>query len=223
MSPDDTIATRASLLNRLKDQSDQASWQEFFDIYWRLIYGVAMKAGLDDPEAQDVVQETVISVAKNVGEFRYDPKVCSFKTWMLRLTRWRILDRLRRREREAAGLGRRIHLDHDGNAAASHQAADRTSTLDRLPASTGIDLEKLWDEEWRKTTMEAALRAVRNRISPEQYQVFDLYALKGLPVAQVARLVGVSIPRVYLAKHRVAALLKAEVKRMESTPPGQGH
>jgi RNA polymerase sigma factor (sigma-70 family) len=223
MSPDDTIATRASLLNRLKDQSDQASWQEFFDIYWRLIYGVAMKAGLDDPEAQDVVQETVISVAKNVGEFRYDPKVCSFKTWMLRLTRWRILDRLRRREREAAGLGRRIHLDHDGNAAASHQAADRTSTLDRLPASTEIDLEKLWDEEWRKTTMEAALRAVRNRISPEQYQVFDLYALKGLPVAQVARLVGVSIPRVYLAKHRVAALLKAEVKRMESTPPGQGH
>jgi RNA polymerase sigma factor (sigma-70 family) len=223
MSPDDTIATRASLLNRLKDQSDQASWQEFFDIYWRLIYGVAMKAGLDDPEAQDVVQETVISVAKNVGEFRYDPKICSFKTWMLRLTRWRILDRLRRREREAAGLGRRIHLDHDGNAAASHQAADRTSTLDRLPASTEIDLEKLWDEEWRKTTMEAALRAVRNRISPEQYQVFDLYALKGLPVAQVARLVGVSIPRVYLAKHRVAALLKAEVKRMESTPPGQSH
>jgi RNA polymerase sigma-70 factor (ECF subfamily) len=222
MSPDDTIATRASLLNRLKDQSDQASWQEFFDLYWRLIYSVAVKAGLNDPEAQDVVQETVISVANNVGEFRYDPKVCSFKTWMLRLTRWRIVDRLRQREREAAGLGHRTHLGHDGCPAASDQATDGTSTLDRLPVPGGIDLEKLWDEEWQKTTMDAALKTVRSRISPEQYQVFDLYALKGLPVAQVARMVGVSIPRVYLAKPRVAALLKAEVKRMESTPPALG-
>ncbi len=222
MSPDDTIATRASLLNRLKDQSDQASWQEFFDLYWRLIYSVAIKAGLNDPEAQDVVQETVISVANNVGEFRYDPKVCSFKTWMLRLTRWRILDQLRRREREAASLGRRIHLGHDDSPAASDQAADRTSTLDRLPAPGGIDLDQLWNEEWQKTTMQVALATIRNRISPEQYQVFDLYALKGLPVAQVARMVGVSIPRVYLAKHRVAALLKTEVQRMESTPPALG-
>jgi RNA polymerase sigma factor (sigma-70 family) len=221
MSPDDTIATRASLLNRLKDQSDQSSWQEFFDIYWRLIYSVAVKAGLNDPEAQDVVQETVISVARNVGEFRYDPKVCSFKTWMLRLTRWRILDRLRQREREAAGLGHRIHVGHDGALATSEQTTDRTSTLDRLPAPGELDLEKIWNEEWQKTTMETALAAVRMQISPEHYQAFDLYALKRLPVAKVARLVGMSIPRVYLAKHRIAALLKAEVRRMESTPPGQ--
>ncbi len=222
MSPDDTIATRASLLNRLKDQSDQASWQEFFGLYWRLIYSVALKAGLNDPEAQDVVQETVISVARNVGEFSYDPKVCSFKTWMLRLTRWRILDRLRQREREAAGLGHRVHFGEDGNPAAADRTTDRTSTLDRLPAPGGIDLEKLWDEEWQKTTMHAALATVRNRISPEQYQLFDLYALKGLPVTQVARMVGVSIPRVYVAKHRVAALLKAEVQRLESSPPALG-
>src|SRR6266487_4319585 len=55
--------------------------QRFFDIYWRLIYGVALRAGLTDAEAQDVVQETVISVAKHLPGFRYDPKVCSFKTW----------------------------------------------------------------------------------------------------------------------------------------------
>ena len=63
MNPEATIATRASLLVRLKDREDQASWQEFFDTYWRLIYSVATKAGLNDAEAQDVVQETVISVA----------------------------------------------------------------------------------------------------------------------------------------------------------------
>src|SRR5579862_1370458 len=31
-----SLATRASLLGRLKDLDDQASWQEFLDTYWRL-------------------------------------------------------------------------------------------------------------------------------------------------------------------------------------------
>jgi hypothetical protein len=67
MAADDTIATRASLLDRLKDHADDASWQEFFDTYWRLIYSVARRAGLNDAEAQEVVQETVISVARRLG------------------------------------------------------------------------------------------------------------------------------------------------------------
>src|SRR5437764_5754537 len=53
------LATRRSLVERLPDLADRAKWQEFFDTYWRLIYGVARKAGLNDAEAQDVVQETI--------------------------------------------------------------------------------------------------------------------------------------------------------------------
>ncbi len=98
---DDSIATRESLLWRLKNTADEVDWREFFDIYWNLIYRVARKAGLSDAEAQDVVQETVISVAQRIEGFVYDPQVCSFKTWMLRLTRWRISDRLEARQREA--------------------------------------------------------------------------------------------------------------------------
>src|SRR5262245_18976963 len=94
---DASLATRASLLKRLRDVKDQASWQRFFDTYWRLIHGLALKAGLTETEAQDVVQETVIAVAKHLPGFRYDPKVCSFKTWLLQLTRWRIIVQLRKR------------------------------------------------------------------------------------------------------------------------------
>ena len=72
--------TRASLLSRLKDRDDHVGWQEFFDTYWKLIYGVALKAGLNDSEAQDVVQETVIYVAKKLPDFRYDPEKGSFKS-----------------------------------------------------------------------------------------------------------------------------------------------
>ena len=76
----DPIPTRHSLLNRLKDWDDQTSWQEFFDTYWRLIYSVAIKAGLSDAEAQEVVQETVIGVARKISEFKADPAHGSFST-----------------------------------------------------------------------------------------------------------------------------------------------
>ena len=54
------MAAFSTLLSRLKNADDHAGWQEFFDTYWKLIYGVARKAGLNDAEAQDAVQETVI-------------------------------------------------------------------------------------------------------------------------------------------------------------------
>ncbi|MBI4661895.1 MAG: sigma-70 family RNA polymerase sigma factor, partial [Verrucomicrobia bacterium] len=41
MKSDDTIPTRLSLIERLKNWDDQTSWQDFFNTYWRLIYGVA--------------------------------------------------------------------------------------------------------------------------------------------------------------------------------------
>ena len=97
MDPDEFIPTRASLLGRLKDWEDQTSWREFFDTYWRLIYGVARKAGLTDSEGQDVVQETMIAVAKKMPGFTYAPKVDSFKGWLLTVTQWKIADQFRKR------------------------------------------------------------------------------------------------------------------------------
>ena len=82
-----SLQTRWSLIGRLKDWGDQQSWQEFFDAYWKLIYSIALKAGLSDAEAQDVVQETVLSVAKKMPEFKCDPAAGSFKSWLLTLTR----------------------------------------------------------------------------------------------------------------------------------------
>src|SRR5437667_12874824 len=102
--PFDSIPTRQSLLNRLKDWGDQASWQDFFDTYWQLIYNVAIKAGLSDTEAQEVVQETVIAVAKKIPEFKADPARGSFSAWLMRLTRWRIADQFRKRAGQTSRL-----------------------------------------------------------------------------------------------------------------------
>src|SRR6267143_3775577 len=93
------IPTRATLLQRLKDWQDRSSWQEFFDTYWKLIYGVARKAGMTVDEAQDVVQGTMVSGARQMPTFKYDPALGSFKGWLLNMTRWRITDQLRKRGR----------------------------------------------------------------------------------------------------------------------------
>src|SRR6266404_6988744 len=77
------IPTRQSLLSRLRDWNDQESWKVFFDTYWKLIYNAARRAGLSEAEAQDVVQDTVISVSKSMPNFKYHEDQGSFKSWLL--------------------------------------------------------------------------------------------------------------------------------------------
>jgi DNA-directed RNA polymerase specialized sigma24 family protein len=101
LSPEDSVPTRQSLLVRLKHWDDTTSWREFFETYWELIYNVARKAGLNDAEAQDVVQDTVVRVAHNIGKFKTDPRCGSFKSWLLGQARWRIGDQFRTRKRDA--------------------------------------------------------------------------------------------------------------------------
>jgi DNA-directed RNA polymerase specialized sigma24 family protein len=93
------LGTRRSLIERLADWGDQVRWQEFFDTYSKLIYSAARRSGLTDSEAQEVVHETVITVAKSIDKSKYDPAIGSFKAWLLQITRWRIADQFRKRER----------------------------------------------------------------------------------------------------------------------------
>ena len=90
-----SLETRPSLLKRLQSGDDSPSWQEFYRIYGGLIRSFGTKAGLTPEEAEDVVQETAIGVARGLPQFAYDPKVCRFKTWVLKLTCWRIQNQLR--------------------------------------------------------------------------------------------------------------------------------
>ena len=141
---DDSYPTRSSLLHRVKDTADQQSWQEFNDVYGKLILGFALKAGLTEEEAKDVVQETLIAAAKNLPEFRYDPKACSFKTWLLNLSNWRVKDQLRKRQAPAAP-------QPAGRARGDEADGTRTATIERVADPAGDPLEAIWDKEWHAT------------------------------------------------------------------------
>jgi RNA polymerase sigma factor (sigma-70 family) len=197
--------TRKSLIERLNNWEDQRTWNEFYQTYWRLIYSVGTKSGLTREEAFDVVQETVIAIARQVQRGQYDPRAGSFKAWLLQMTRWRILDQFRARKRQPS-------LADQGNAFTEDNTPH---ILDRLAAEKDNQLEKLWDKEWRENIFAAALEKVKARVSPRQYQIFDCYVLKGWGVTKTAETLGINAAQVYLAKHRVGNLVKKEVKAME--------
>ncbi len=196
------IATRRSLVDRLANWDDQRRWQEFFDTYWKLIYSAARKSGLADAEAQEVVQETVITVAKNIDRLKYDPAIGSFKGWLLQITRWRISDQFRKREPEGV---KRPNLQDDSC----------TATIDRVPDSRIVDLDAVWETGWKENLLEAAIARVKRKIDPKQFQIFDCYVRKEWSAQKVAERLRVSVGQVYLARHRVAALLKKEIKTLE--------
>ena len=204
----DSLPTHWTLIHRLRDWDDQESWREFFETYWRLIYGAALKAALTETEAQEVVQETVITVAKSLKQFEADPARGSFKGWLLHTTRWKIADQFRKRA--GMPLERRPPGDRG-----SDTRERQTSTEDRIPDPNGLVLEAVWDTEWAETVKSAALQRVKGKVDPLEYQIFDLCVLRGNPVGTVAAKLGVKMWKVYFAQRRVERLLQKEVRRLE--------
>src|SRR5712691_9208404 len=125
-----SLETRPSLLQRLKSSDDPESWHEFYRIYGGLIRFFAEKAGLTADEAEEVVQETAIGVARGLPEFVYDPKVCRFKTWLLNLVRWHIQDQLRKREKGGHSAGPPDLAESSPRGA---EDTARTATIERIP------------------------------------------------------------------------------------------
>jgi RNA polymerase sigma factor (sigma-70 family) len=208
-----SIQTRPSLLNRLKQGDDTESWQEFYRIYGKLVRDFAIKAGLTDTEADEVVQETAIAMSRHLPEYRYDPKLCRFKTWLLNQASWRIKDQLKKRKKDP-NWNRRPNAAN--NPAPATDDTDRTATIHRVPDAATSALDALFETEWRKNLFAAALERVRQTISLRQFQIFDLVVLKEWPAAEVARSLGVTLANVYVTRHRVSAAIARETKRLES-------
>lgn len=202
-NPNDLLQTRQSLLSRLKNYDDHESWHDFFNTYWKLIYAFALRSGLPDAEAQEVVQETIISVSKHMPDFKYDRAKGSFKSWLLRLTSWRIADQRRKYKREVAVME---PLEQGGQG---------TPWIARVPDPVTPG-ERIWEEEWEKNLTDAALQWLKTKVKARQYQIFDFYVLKGWPVRKVTATLGVSIGQVYLVRHRLTALLKKQIRALEN-------
>lgn len=198
--PRESIPTRASLLCRLKDWDDHKSWRDFYDAYWRLIYGVAIKSGLSEAEAADALQETVIEIARRMKAFKYDPALGSFKGWLLQQTRWQIGNQFRKRQRGAVPC-----TDETG----------KTRLMEKIPDPAGAELaDSVWDDEWENNLIAVAIERIKEQVPPRQFQIYQLYVQKEWPVRKVSKTLGVSATLVYVTKHRMAALIKKEIRHL---------
>jgi RNA polymerase sigma-70 factor, ECF subfamily len=200
---DSFLPTRSSLLSRLKNASDAAGWQYFVDHYGRLIFQVCLRSGLTRQEAEDVVQDTVAAVAKQMPRFQYDRSKGSFKGWLARVTRNHIADFLERKTREAK---RRVELPE--------ARADGEAAKDEIAAGGSESMDELWESEWRQHLMTRALKCVQQQLPARSVQIFQMSALDGWSTEKIAAALCLSRPQVYLARHRAARIVKREIERL---------
>jgi len=102
---------------------------------------------LRSEEAFDVVQETILSIAKQSKKNMYDPDKGSFKSWLMNMTKWRINDQFRKRKKDTAM-----------NIGEWDSESDSTSPIEQMEDPHSDTLERLWDVEWKKNLADAALK-----------------------------------------------------------------
>jgi RNA polymerase sigma-70 factor (ECF subfamily) len=206
-------------LDRLKEPGNDAGWEEFHRTYHGLLVGVARRAGLNEDEAEEAVQDTLIAVARKMPEFRYRPGKDSFKGWLLQIVRWKITDQFRKRGAEAE---KRLTVEDRSpggrSEAVSSDAgkAQRVATLAEI-TDPALNLDVIWDAEWQRHLLARALARVKRQVKPEHYAIYHLHVIEERPVAEVRHTLAVSVAQVYLAKHRVGAALKKELQRLKRT------
>ena len=195
--PDQIYATRSTLLVRLKDLDNQQAWQEFFDVYWTLLFNFARRAGLNESDAEEVVMDTVETVARKIEDFEYNRQTGRFKSWLLTIVRFKLGDRFRKKKRQA----------EKGEVASLDEIAEG-----QVMDADAPELEKIWDAEWQKRMIDMALERVKQLVGHKQYQIFHCYVIQEQAAEDVAEFLEVSKAQVYVAKNRVGKLFEAELK-----------
>lgn len=191
----DPPTTRASLLIRVRDASDAQAWTEFVELYAPLVYGFARRHGLQDADAADLTQEVLRSVAGAVKRLDYDPQRGTFRAWLYTITRNKLNTFLTRRRREARGTG----------------DTAMQGLLENQPAQEE-DAAARWQQDYEQRIFAWAAHSVRAESEESTWQAFWLTALEGRPAVEVAAELGMTVGAVYVAKSRVLARLKAQVR-----------
>lgn len=201
---DELLQIRRNLVERLSHSGDQTGWQRLFDEHWRAVYHAARQCCLSDSEGEEVVCETILEAGRSVEASRFNPEVCSFKSWLMQLTRWQIASRLRNSGRP-------------GPSPPEPGAKSRGDT-DFLFASVtkNLPFETIWEEAWQKNLKHLALERVKQQVPQRDYQIYCLRVLKEKRTREVAQLTGASSVKVYLVHHRLANLVKKELSSLRT-------
>lgn len=189
--------TRASLLLKLRDPQDHEAWLEFVSLYEPVIYRLLRKIGLRDADAQDMLQELLLAVSRNIARWDLDREQGSFRGWLRRVTRNLVVSWIRRQQRQV-----------------TTSSIDLDSLLDSLPVANGPETEE-FDQELRRALFHLASAQVQTEVQPQTWQAFWGVAVSGASVTETAVNLGMTAGAVRVAKCRVVARLRDVVAEME--------
>jgi RNA polymerase sigma factor (sigma-70 family) len=205
MSADPGSMTRLSLLERLQaSPADQAAWEEFVNRYGRKVYTWCRRWGLQECDAQDVTQDVLVALARQMATFVYD-EAGSFRAWL----------------KTVAHRSWVKFLDHRRRAGVACGSEAIREFLDALPV--GEDWVRLVEAESDWALLDRAMARVRRRVQANTWEAFRLLALEGLSGADVAGRLGMTVGAVFMARSNVQKLMKEEVHRLqtpEASPAG---
>jgi RNA polymerase sigma-70 factor (ECF subfamily) len=102
--------TRTSLLRRVRNPNDAASWAEFVAIYEPLLLSYIRKRGLNDHDAQDVVQTVFITLLRKLPKFELDHSRGRFRTWLWQVAFKAVVDHARAKMRVQTAESKRLKL-----------------------------------------------------------------------------------------------------------------
>ena len=195
----DSVRTRPSLLARIKNTGDRQAWAEFVDIYAPLIYGFALKHGLQDADAADLTQEVLGAVARSAARLDYDPRKGTFRGWLFRVVRNELADFGTARKRNRPGSG----------------DTDVKRWLEEQPAPSADEVAA-WEHEYERRLFALACDQVRRDFQESTWQAFWLTAIQGKSGKDVAGVLGISTAAVYLAKRRVMERLREQIDYLKA-------
>ena len=192
--------TRLSLVVRLKDARDHAAWTEFVAIYEPLILRMLGRNGLQESDALDVSQQVLAAVAKDVERWRPDGREASFRRWLFRIAKNRVIMFLDKQRKP-------------GVAAALTGDSNVQRALDAEP-DRAESLSAVFEREYRQQLLRQAADEIRAEFRDSTWQAFWQSSIDGRAISEVADELGMSTGNVYVARSRVVARLRIRVSEI---------
>lgn len=195
--------TRNSLILRLPDQRDIEAWDQFVAIYDPLIYRLARSKGFQDADAQEIVQEVMVAVARAVDRWEPDPKLGRFRDWLFRIARNLMIKFMTRKKHRPIGSGDSVVAD------LLDQQVD--------PASAKLAEEEAaeFDLAYRRETFRWAAEKVSGQVTPSTWQAFWKTSVEGRSAADVAKELQLTVGAVHIARSRVRGRLRQAVQQLQ--------
>lgn len=185
--------TSLTLLNRLRDSSDSESWNRLVQLYAPLIRTWLRKFEVQESDADDLLQEVLLAVSKDLGAFEHGGHTGAFRGWLRAILVNRLRNFWRTRDRKPPSPG-------------GSSMDQKLAQLDD-PASA---LTLIWNEEHDQHVLSELLSLVKPQFSEQTWQAFSKVALEGGRADEVAKELGISLNAVFIAKSRVLSKLRQE-------------